>query len=135
MKNTATVDYGYIMFQKDGYPHTFYRGVKFDSEDYGKMLAAGNFWVCQGSADVVLNAVAENEREAYYYAVLKKQCDSEISSNILSCPVYQFSSFLYSNDCISSNFKKPHFIVLKLISILKTKNSAVFEQFEPELAY
>lgn len=37
--------------------------LKFDSEDYGKMLAAGNFWVCQGNADVVLNAVAENEQK------------------------------------------------------------------------
>ena len=29
------------------------------------------------------NAISETEREGYYYAVLKKQCDSEISSTIL----------------------------------------------------
>lgn len=38
--------------------------LKFDSEDYGKMFAAGNFWVCQGNIDVVLKEIPENEQKS-----------------------------------------------------------------------
>lgn len=35
--------------------------LKFDSENYGKMFAAGNFWICQGNLNVILKEIPENE--------------------------------------------------------------------------
>ena len=37
--------------------------VKFDAEGFGKSFAAGDFWVCQGYAEVVFGEVPENKQE------------------------------------------------------------------------
>ena len=38
--------------------------VKFDAEGFGKSFAAGDFWVCQGYAEVVYGEVPEDKQEA-----------------------------------------------------------------------
>ena len=63
-------------------------GITVDVVDYLSPSAeASCFGDLFGDAkDVVsgfFNALAETEREAYYYAVLKKQCDSQISKTML----------------------------------------------------
>lgn len=37
--------------------------VKFDAEGFGKSFAAGDFWVCQGYAEVVFGEVPEEKQE------------------------------------------------------------------------
>ena len=37
--------------------------VKFDAEGFGKSFAAGDFWVCQGYAEVVYGEVPEDKQE------------------------------------------------------------------------
>ena len=37
--------------------------VKFDAEGFGKSFAAGDFWVCQGYAEVVFGEVPEDKQE------------------------------------------------------------------------
>ncbi|MBP3709922.1 MAG: extracellular solute-binding protein [Treponema sp.] len=37
--------------------------VKFDAEGFGKSFAAGDFWVCQGYAEVVYGEVPESKQE------------------------------------------------------------------------
>lgn len=38
--------------------------VKFDAEGFGKSFAAGDFWVCQGYAEVVFGEVPEDRQES-----------------------------------------------------------------------
>ena len=38
--------------------------VKFDAEGFGKSFASGDFWVCQGYAEVVYGEVPEDKQEA-----------------------------------------------------------------------
>jgi spermidine/putrescine transport system substrate-binding protein len=37
--------------------------VKFDAEGFGKSFASGDFWVCQGYAEVIYAEVAENKQK------------------------------------------------------------------------
>ena len=41
----------------------FPRGSKFDAEGFGKSFAAGDFWVCQGYAEVVFGEVPEDKQD------------------------------------------------------------------------
>ncbi|MBR7064085.1 MAG: extracellular solute-binding protein [Treponema sp.] len=38
--------------------------VKFDAEGFGKSFAAGDFWVCQGYAEVIYGEVPEDKQDA-----------------------------------------------------------------------
>ena len=63
-------------------------GVTVDAMDY---LSVADETACfsevfgtvKDTVGAFFNALEETEREGYYYAVLKKQCNAEISSNIL----------------------------------------------------
>lgn len=105
--------------------------VKFDAEGFGKSFAAGDFWVCQGYAEVVYGEVPEDKQEEMIDFFIPKEGGPQYLDSMVILKgakhydrAMQFINFIHRPEIYAmflDDFRFPGFVNLEADKLRTTK--------------
>lgn len=105
--------------------------VKFDAEGFGKSFAAGDFWVCQGYAEVVYGEVPEDKQDEMIDFFIPKEGGPQYLDSMVILKgakhydrAMQFINFIHRPEIYAmflDDFRFPGFVNLEADKLRTTK--------------